>query len=273
MTNPSETPGVGASADDPLVPTDFSSWMGKMVDAFSRSWRPVVLLQLVLMITLAVVLVFFERAAGSQMGLTTVGTEAKFRFDNPAAAAGLGIALAVVALVIGALVQLTCLWVVIKQADGRSIELGAAVRFAASRALPMIGWEIVAGLLVGIGLIVLLPGIYLGVVLLPTLLGVVGVERRGMGRCFELARGNFMALFGRCCVAVLIAVAYSEVVQVIGNGIFGRGATGWGVQAVSALLQLPLDVAGVAFLVVTYAELRSRHQPTGTRELSAALDG
>jgi hypothetical protein len=208
------------------------------------------------------------------MGLTTVGSESKLQFDHPGTAIGRGIALAVIALVIGALVQLTCLWIVVKQADGAAIRLGPATRFAASRALPMIGWEIVAGVLVAFGLVALfLPGIYLAVVLLPTLVCVVGLERRGLGRCFELARGNFLALLGRCCVAVLIAAAYSEVVQVIGNAIFGRGATGWGVQVVSGLLQLPLDVAGIAFLVVTYAELRGRHKPTVTRELSAALDG
>jgi hypothetical protein len=267
-------PPAEHGSNDPLVPADFSSWMGKMVDAVGRSWRPVGLLQLVLVIPLAIVLALFEQAAGSRMGVVTVGNTTKLEFDHPGAAAGLAVVLVVVAVVLGALVQLACLWIVVKEADNQPIDPAQVARFAFSRVLPMIGWEIVAGLLVAIGLIaILLPGIYLGVVLLPTILGVVGLERAGIRRCFELARGRFFALLGRCCVAVLIAAAYSELVQVITNIIFGRDATGWGVQVVAALLQLPLDVAGVAFLVVTYAELRGAHGPASTRQLSAALDG
>ncbi len=259
----------GGQADDPLVPEDFSAWMAKIVDAFGRSWRLVALLQFSLNLPLAIVLVLFQHAAGSRI---TVGSDASLHFRHPGAAAGLGVLLVVLALVLGALVQLGSLWVIVRQADGGTVGLGPALRFALSRALPMIGWEVLAALMIGVGFVLVLPGIYLAVVLIPTLLGVVGLERRGLRRCFELANRSFLALFGRCCAALLIALAYTRIVQVVINAIFGSSADGYGPQLASGLLQLPLDVAGIAFLVVTYAELRGRNVRTTTRELATDLD-
>jgi hypothetical protein len=71
---------------------------------------------------------------------------------------------------------------------------------------------------------------------------------------------------------LLIGAAYSELDQVIVNGIFGRGDTGWGAQVVASALQLPLEVAAMAFLVVTYVELRGKRSATSTGDLLAALE-
>ena len=262
----------GPGGDDPLVPADFSSWMGKIVDAVGRSWRPLILLQLVLAVPLAILLALFEHAAGSRTGLTVTDSKVHWTFDHPGTAIGLGVGLGVVALVVGALVQLASLWVVIRQAADRDCPAKLAFRFAVDRVAPLIGWQIVAGVIIVLGLVALVvPGIYFAVVLIPTLLGVVGLERRGLRRCFELVRGQFFALFGRCCVALLIVAAYSELDQVIVNGIFGRDATGWDVQLVASALQLPLEVAGLAFLVITYVELRGKRVATSTADLLAEL--
>ena len=258
-------PGQQQPAEDPLVPHDFTGWTGRIVDAFGRSWRPVILLQLVLAVPLAIALAAFEHEAGMTV------TETSVTLDHPGAAVGLLVVLAVVTIVLGAFIQLASFWIIVKQAAGRPAPMGGAARFAASRALPMIGWEIVAGVLIGVGLIVILPGIVLAVIILPTLLGAVGLERRGMRRCFELARGNFLALLGRCATALLIAAAYTQLIRVIVNIIFGRGANGVGVQIVAGVLQLPLNVVGVAFAVVTYAEMRGRHGRISTGDLSSAL--
>lgn len=277
MSNPrDELPVTARSSglgDDPLVPADFSGWMGKIVDAFARSWRPLLALQLALAVPLAVLFELFRQAAGTGDWLTTDGSQLQLHLQHPGAAVGIIVALAVVALVLGAAVQLASLWVVIRQAVGRESPLLGAFRFAAARLLPLIGWQIVAGVLISIGLIALVvPGIYLAVILVPLLLGVVGLERSGIRRCFELARGQVLALFGRCCTVFVIALAYSELTQVILNGVFGRGSTGWGVQLASSALELPLEIAGMAFLVVTYAEMRARQQRTSARDLARALE-
>jgi hypothetical protein len=244
--------------------------MAKIVDAFGRSWRLVALMQFVLNLALAVALVLFQEAAGPHL---SVGSNASLHFRHPGAAVGLGVVLLVVALVFGAMVQLGSMWVIVRQADGGRVALGPALRFAVSRALPVIGWELLAGVMIGVGIVLfIVPGVLLAVVLIPSLLGVVGLERRGIRRCFELAGGSFLALFGRCCAALLIGLAYTRIVQVVINAIFGSNANGWGPQITSGVLHLPLDVAGIAFLVVTYAELRGRNARTTTRELATALD-
>jgi hypothetical protein len=275
VTNPRDelTARSDGLGEDPLVPADFSGWMGKIVDAFARSWRPLLVLQLLLAVPLAVLFGLFRKAAGTSDWLTANGSQLKLHLDHPGAAAGIIVALAVIALVLGAAVQLASLWVVVRQAVGRDCPLQEAFRFAAGRLLPLIGWQIAAAVLISIGLIaVVVPGICLAVVFVPLLLGVVGLEHGGIKRCFELARGQFLALFGRCCTVFVIALAYSELTQVITGGVFGRESTGWGTQLVSSALELPLEIAGMAFLVITYAEARGRRQQTSTLDLAKALE-
>lgn len=273
MSNLPTTARPDGLGEDPLVPADFSGWMGKIVDVFARSWRPLLVLQLMLAVPLTVLLGLFRRAAGTSTWLTADGSQLKLHLDHPGAAAGVIAGLAVVALLLGAAVQLASLWVVVRQAVGRECPLSAAFRFAANRLWPLIGWQIVAAVLISIGLIALVvPGIYLAVILVPLLLGVVGLERGGVKRCFELARGQSLALFGRCCTVFVIALAYSELTQVITAAVFGRGSTGWGTQLMSSVLELPLEIAGMAFLVVTYAEVRGRQQNTSSNDLARALE-
>jgi hypothetical protein len=131
--------------DDPLVPADFSSWMGKIVDAFARSWRPLILLQLVLAVPLAILLALFQEAAGSRTGVDVSGSKVHWTFDHPGAAVGVGVGLVVVALVVGALVQLASLWVVIRQAAGRDCPPREAFQFAIGRVAPLVGWQLLAG--------------------------------------------------------------------------------------------------------------------------------
>jgi hypothetical protein len=40
----------------------------------------------------------------------------------------------------------------------------------------------------------------------------------------------------------------------------------------SSVLELPLEIAGMAFLVVTYAEARARQRHTSTQDLARALE-
>ncbi len=269
---------VGPPPDDPLVPRDFSAWTARIVDAFVRSWRLVILLQLAVAIPVAVATYLVVRSSGITFdngvvsGLdTNAGT---ITFNHPGRFALSVVLFFVVAIVLGAVVQLASLWLIVTQAAGRPGSLALAARFALRRSLPLIGWEIVATIMVIVGLVLfLVPGIYLATVLGPTLLGVVAFERRGIGQCFALVRGRFWALFGRCAMALLVALAYNELVQLIVRTAFGVDHQGsLGAQLLSAVLTLPEAVAGSAFFVVTYAELRSRKDGSTTGTLHAALD-
>ncbi len=270
---------VGPPPDDPLVPRDFSAWTARIVDAFVRSWRLVTLLQVVVAIPVAVTAYLVARSSGLAVDNGVVGglgsSSGTITFTDPGRLALALVLFFVVATVLGAVVQLASLWVIVTQAAGRPVSLALATRFALRRSLPLIGWEIVVTIIVVVGLVLfLVPGIYLATVLVPTLLGVVAFERRGIGRCFELVRGRFWAVFGRCAMAVLVALAYNELVQLIVRTAFGVDHEGsLAAQLVSAVLTLPEAVAGSAFLVVTYAELRGRQDGSSTGSLQAALDG
>ena len=264
----------GAATDgDPLVPQSFSEWTAKIVDAFGRSWRPVILLQLLLSIPLLILEVLVTDAAGEDaIARYTSASGSGAAVKDLPAAVGFGFAYLAVALVLGAVVQLASFWIVVKQGAGAAASIRSAVRFGFSRAAPLIGWEIVVAVLIVVGLFLLIvPGVALAVILVPTVLGVVSVERAGVGRCFQLARGRWLALFGRCCAMLIVALAYNQIIAAILAGVFGSSAA-IGAQIVSTILSLPLSVVIVNFMVVTYAETRNAQARCRASELSAALD-
>lgn len=264
----------GGTPQDPLVARDFSDWTGKIVDAVSRSWRRLFLLQAAVAIPVAIASALVSNSAGDSLTqlMTDVGNRSSVTIERTASF-GVGVALlALFALVVGALVQIASVWLIVKDAE-RPGPLAEALRFGVRRMFPLIGWEILAGVLIVIGFIVIIPGIYLAVVLLPSLVGVVAIDRAGIGRCFQLARGQFFRLFGRCLMALLFAAAYSQVVALIVKLVFGSdNPSVWGTELLTGVLDIPLQAIASAFIVVTYAELRGREKPITTRQLSGALD-
>lgn len=268
--------GGPPTLEDPLVARHFSDWTGKIVDVVARSWRPLLVAQLILAVPVAVLTALLDQSIGgdaSSLQLSDIGNQNEITIDHPGAAAAAGLALIVVWLALGSITSLASMWIAVRHAAVSPARLPAAFRFGARRAVRLIGWEIVVVVLVALGLLALIvPGIYLAVVLLPTIVGVVAFERAGISRCFALARGQFLPLLGRCCVALLVGTAYSEVVLAILKGVYGDGGSVWARQLTSSVLELPLDVAVTAFLLVTYAELRGRHEPLTTRRLSVELD-
>lgn len=268
----------GPPPDDPLVPHDFSSWTARIVDAFVRSWRRIILLQLVLAVPVAVLGYVVARTSGITVDNGVVGglgnDTGTVTVSHPGRLALTLVLFAVVVFVLGAVVQLASLWLIVAQAAGRPPDLGSAARFAVRRMLPLIGWNLLVTVMVAVGaLLFIVPGVYLAVVLVPTVLGVVAFERRGVGRCFELVRGRFWAVFGRCAMGLLVLLAYSELVQLIVRAIFGIDhQSSLGAQLLSAVLTLPGAVVSSAFFVITYAELRGRRDGTTTGALFAALD-
>jgi len=149
-------------------------------------------------------------------------------------------------------------FVVVRNANGESATIGEALQFAAGRALPLIGWSLLTGLLIGLGAVLLvLPGIYLAVVLLSTLYGVVLIERGGIGRCFTLVHNRFGPTLGRMLLVFLAGLVFFGLVSAITSGLGSVAA-----QLVQAMLSVVVSVVGVAVYVVTYAELRFREHPS-----------
>lgn len=254
------------------MPFSFGDWFSKIVGVLRRSWKPLLVINLIVLIPTAIL-----------SGLSYVlGGSTQSSFDpvdldlSTGVVAGLGLTtllLAVVTLVLSALGYAASVFVVVRDAAQRPWNQDQVIAFAKNRALPVIGWSLLAGLLVVIGLFLLvIPGIYLGVVFTGALTGVVVIERAGIGRAFTLVNPRFFPVLGRLVVFFLIAIVYSSILTlvIVAPLTFLSPVLG---EVVGTLLQLPLQIAGVVAMIVTYAECRfHEHNPVHTPVLADEID-
>ena len=284
-------PGGGApvGTDDPLVPGSFAEWFSKIVGVVSRSWQPLLLIQLA------------AALPGLLIGGLIEGVMAPdpSRFSSPeaaglAAGASVGVLLAVLVSVVFALfAQGASVFVAVRDAVGRPAKAGEALSFAAGRALPLFGWGLVAGLMVaGSALVLVLPGVVLGsqglivvgvLLLIPVVLylvtvfgaaltGVVIVERQGIGRTFGLVNRRFWPTAGRLVVFGIIAFLYNAIVSLVAGAL--AGGSPLVATLLGAVLTLPISLASVGVAVVTYAELRNHeNRAVGSPALAAQMEG
>src|SRR5690349_420295 len=175
------------AAADPLVATSFSDWWAKVIGVLQRSWQPLLIIQLATVVPGMLIAAIVTAAAGTDSTAMSIG------------AAIVGLVGALILFVVALLAQGASVYVVGKQAAGQEIVgAGPALTFAAGRALPLLGWGLLAGLLVMLGLIALIvPGVYLIVVFGATLTGVIMFERAGIGRSFQLVNPAFGQTLGR----------------------------------------------------------------------------
>jgi hypothetical protein len=251
-------PGTVAQSD-PLVATSFSDWWSKVIGVLARSWQPLLIIQIATVIPGMILSALVTAAGASESRAISIG------------GALLGLVGGLIVFVVALLAQGASVYVVGKQASGEEVGAGPALSFAAGRALPLLGWGIVAAILVGLGFILfLLPGIYLIIVFAASLTGVIMFERSGIGRTFSLVNPAFGATFGRLLSFALAALVYYAVVGAIVGALFGRG---FFAGLVANVLSLPVTFASVGVAVVTYASLRHRENPAVTTPtLAAELD-
>lgn len=247
---------------DPLVPANLGGWFERVIGVIRRSFVPLLVIQ----VAVAVVdLIFWVTAIQLTSGVAASGV------SSPGAALGLILLGLVVLLVVNVSAQGASIFVAIRNAAGEPTSVGTTLGFAASRALPLLGWGLVAAIMTGVGFLLLIaPGIYLAIVFGATLTGVVAVERKNIDRCFQLVHRRFWPTAGRLLLAFLIAFIYSLVI----NSIVAIVTSPDTVAAIAVLyiLTIPVGIATVAVTVVTYAELRFHESPdTLTPTLAAEL--
>jgi hypothetical protein len=248
------------AAADPLVATSFSDWWAKVIGVLTRSWQPLLFIQLATVVPGMIIVAIVTAAARTDSTAVSVG------------AAIVGLLGAVILFVVALLAQGASVYVVGKQASGQEVGAGPALTFAAGRALPLLGWGLLAGLLVALGLILLvIPGLYLIVVFAATLTGVIMFERAGIGRTFALVNPAFGQTLGRLLTFMLAAIVYSAIAGAIVSALVGP--TGFVADLLRNILSLPVTFASVGVAVVTYATLRNRENPAiTTPALAAELD-
>ena len=181
--------------------TSFSDWWSKVIGVLSRSWQPLLIIQLATVVPGMLVAAIVTAAAGTD-STVVVGRRhdrRRHRLAHPLR---------------GRAARPGRLGVRRRSSRRRARQVGAgpALTFAAGRALPLLGWGLLAGILVTLGFLVLvLPGIYLLVVFGATLTGVIMFEREGLGRTFALVNPAFWQTLGRLLTFVLAALIYSAI--------------------------------------------------------------
>ena len=255
----------GPPPGDPLVPADLGGWFQRIVGLVRRSFVPLLQIQ----VAVAVLSVLVTLLLGGAMTAITPGDVGGAFSSTIEGTAVLGV---VIVSVVGAYALAASVFIAVTQASGEPANLGTALSFAARRVLPLIGWGIVAGLLIGIGIVLLiLPGLYLAVVFAASLTGVVVIERRGIGRCFKLVNNRFGPTLGRMLLAFLAAIVVVGIPSFFAASLGPDSLVG---AIVQALLGIVSGIVGVGVYVVTYAELRfhDRERPGAlTPALAAEL--
>ena len=263
-----------APPGDPLVPGDFSNWFQKIIGVVQRSWRQLGIIQLVIAVVTAIysavlysviapLMAYSAELSTGQEVPPPAGLESTMGSFFLVVLGGM-----VLLGVFSALLYPASMFLVIRDAAGRPASLADAVRFGGGRMPAALGWGILAVVMIVVGtLVFFLPGLYLSIVIGPTLLGVIVVERGNIGRCFTLVHPRFWPTTGRLVILWLIYAFYYFVVQAAATAIGGPLTVTTGI--LQALLAVPINVFVVGALVVTYAELRFREHPGVTTQ---ALD-
>lgn len=189
----------------------------------------------------------------------------------------------------------------IRRANGQPAALVNAVRAAAPRVLPFLGWWLVAlaGTVLAIGALALLAAstgypswlrtvgppacvalVFLAsAVVLPTIYGVAFVERRGLRRCGQLVRGRIWLVIGRTLVAGIALVLYIAATKAVTDPLYAAMAGGTTLTLpksaiaylIMGLVNVPTFAFGTAATLVTYAELRHRQDRSTTQTLATEV--
>lgn len=256
-------PPTGTSPD-PLVPFSFGDWISKIIGTVRRSGRPLLVIQL-----LAVVPLLLLALLGGLLGAGREPTAAPQDPGTLLPFASLGLVLGLLAVAVSVFGQAVSVFVIVRDAADRPYTRQQAIAFARARFWPLLGWSVLAGLLILVGLVLLLiPAIYLATVFGGALVGVVVIERAGIDRAFTLVNRRLFPVLGRMALLFLGALVYFLVITVITvpfGPVFG--------EVISNLLTVPLAVVGMVASVVTYAENRfhERH-PVHTPVLADEID-
>jgi hypothetical protein len=290
---------------DPLVPRGFSGWFGRVVALCRHEFGRLAALAAGPAAVTAAYLVALNTVRQSPEQLRQRFAEAAAA--SPTAAVGpvdafeivfgrmlpIMLIFVVLLLVASALYEGAGFFVILRRAVDQPTSTSAALRFAAPRVPPFIGWTLLGGLvltlvlalpvlpgilthigpLVAVGALVAAAlGVLVGVTVFSSLFGVVLIERAGIARCRELIKGRFAATTGRMLVAAVLYLGYSIAVGLIVSAVASVIGAGLISSVLQALVMIPALVFQVAVNVVTYAELRNRaNSSVSTRTLAAEL--
>ncbi|MBL7260583.1 hypothetical protein [Paractinoplanes lichenicola] len=258
-----------AGPEDPLVSPDFAGWFRRSFTLLSAVWQPMTLVQLVWAVPLLAVGIV---GAFITSDAAVITDPQDVSFDDFVAPLLVILPFTLAAVVLSMVGQLATLDILVQRATGRPISVTEAVKNGLRRFFPLLGWQIVAGLMILVGLLFcILPGIYFGLVC-SILTPIILLERgQGVGRAFQLFHADFGAALGRIATIFGFYIAFAFVEGIFTTAIDPSGTAGTGIALFTAVLSTGFSVASgvvISPLVLTaYADMRARHEPFSTAYL------
>lgn len=276
---PSAFPDSGGSdfnATDPLISADYGGWWRRTTAVITRVWPQLLVLQ-----AIGAAISLLCGVAVSRLGGPFMVESDQVQVLDAVVQAAAQTAAVLIDVTVFTLVTLAVVHLVVLTAAGRQPTLGACLRGAARRLLPLTGWSVLAGVMIAVGLLLcLLPGIYFIVVLL-LLAPVIAIERRqGIGRCFELFHaGRSIALNrnGTILAITLAVITLGSLLEPPITAAVGStqtdptAGTSILVLAVGSVITAATGILTGPLTVTAYADLRASREPLSTAILAEQL--
>ncbi|MBU2670517.1 hypothetical protein KOI35_44155 [Actinoplanes bogorensis] len=262
--------GYYAGPDDPLVSADFAGWWRRGFTLLGAVWQPMTMVQLVWAIPLLAVTIGSLFVAPDYEALNSNANT--ITFNDIFAPFLLILPFSLVAVVLGMVAQLATLDVLVQRATGQPVSVGLALRNGLRRFFPLLGWQILAGLVAVVGfLFCILPGIYVALVIM-ILPPIILLERgEGISRAFRLFHANFGAALGRAATIIGLYIAIALVESFFSSAVNPTGSSGVAVNVFLGLVSTAFTIATsivISPLILTaYADMRARHEPFSTAYL------
>jgi len=241
--------------------------LGTAFQLYRRHWRTLLTIAAVVVVPLTLlqyVIGHWVRSHGQQMRDQVVVSTSFWAVATASLLAAL-VGLLLYQVLTGAITR-----AIAAEVAGEDLDVEQSYRFGFARLGPVLVVSILVGLATLAGLIVLIiPGIYIGVRLAMSIQALVVEGRRGteaMRRSWALVGGHWWHAFFTLVVAALI----TGVVNAVITAPFGAGA--WLIQGVAAAVATVITLPYSALVgVLLYLDLRARKEALDLDTLKADL--
>jgi hypothetical protein len=273
---------------DPLVSPDFAGWWSRGVSIARRGWKPLATLQaaaLLLALVAQAPVAAYAALASERMNraLTASDPSAPLDLTPLLTVLGLGLVGAMLAIIVTAIVTIATVHIGVSVATGAAVRISDALRLAARRVFPLLGWQLLAIPIYLVAVCVcFFPVFYIAAVfvVLPV---VVAIERtNAISRCFSLFHGDVGLAIGRIATILGLTIGVAVVGGLIGTAVDaavraavpGEG----GVIAGSVCSTLLAATIGGAMAILiapltltAYAGMRARQAPLNAMVIAHEL--